>query len=257
MNKYPKSILISCLIVVCIAFIMEVLHRSPPRVPAPAAQAGAGRIKIEDVPGLTFKDCTFGYSFDDLLDAIEWVESKGDANIVGDGGKAIGSFQIHKIYVDDVNRIICKHRMKVSTFRYADRQNKDKSRIMVIIYLEEYAGGYTGEDFYTGVVLGDWQPEKMARIHNGGPDGWKKDCTTPYWEKVKARLDAECGDQYAKELMAKEVKTMRYVIKWKSKLTDKTGSGTKGFKKWDAAEQVARLNRKYPDIDHWYEESNP
>ncbi len=145
-------------------------------------------------------------TFDDLLDAIEWVESKGDANVVGDGGKAIGSFQIHKIYVDDVNRIICKHRMRLSTFRYADRYDKDKSRIMVIIYLEEYAGGYTGEDFYTGVVLGDWQPEKMARVHNGGPDGWKKDCTTPYWEKVKARLDAKCGDQYAKELMVKEIR---------------------------------------------------
>ena len=59
-------------------------------------------------------------SFEDLLDAIEWVESKGDANAKGDPimrttgfpkyeewteYRAVGSFQIWKIYVDDVNRI--------------------------------------------------------------------------------------------------------------------------------------------------------
>jgi len=65
------------------------------------------------------------------------------------------------------------------------------------------------------------------------------------------------GDQYAKELMVKEVHAMEYVIKWKSKLTGKTGEGTKRFKKWDAAEQVAKANRIFPDIDHWYEESTP
>jgi hypothetical protein len=30
--------------------------------------------------------------------------------------------------------------------------------------------------------------EDMARIHNGGPNGWKKESTKPYWEKVKKLL---------------------------------------------------------------------
>ena len=30
--------------------------------------------------------------------------------------------------------------------------------------------------------------EDMARIHNGGPDGWKNPATAAYWEKVKKNL---------------------------------------------------------------------
>jgi len=30
--------------------------------------------------------------------AIMWVESKGDPQAVGDGGKALGPYQIHKAY---------------------------------------------------------------------------------------------------------------------------------------------------------------
>ena len=30
--------------------------------------------------------------------------------------------------------------------------------------------------------------EIAARIHNGGPDGWEKDCTKLYWEKARQAL---------------------------------------------------------------------
>ncbi len=117
-------------------------------------------------------------SFDDLLDAIEWVESKGDPWPVGDDGNAVGAYQIHKIYVDDVNRIIQKDgvgRIKNLRFTYADRTNKKQSRMMVWIYLNHYGGTF----------------EEMARKHNGGPNGHNKDCTKPYWEKAKARLETK------------------------------------------------------------------
>ena len=71
------------------------------------------------------------YTFEQLLDAIAKVESGGmydDA--VGDNGDAIGSFQIHKVYVDDVNRIIGKNR-----YSYRDRHNFYRSKMMVGIYL--------------------------------------------------------------------------------------------------------------------------
>ena len=146
-------------------------------------------------------------TFYDLLDAIEWVESRGDANAMGDWvtlgviryteanepilakeAWAIGAYQIHKIYVDDVNRIMEKTWITPPVFfSYNDRWNKYQSREMVLTYLRYYEG-------QTPTDLGaypfgnmSWQ-ERLARIHNGGPDGWKKESTKPYWEKVKARM---------------------------------------------------------------------
>ncbi len=139
-------------------------------------------------------------TFDDLLDAIEWVESKGDANAVGDyirrlewekGWKipikeagewqAIGAYQLHKIYVDDYNMILKSYKGKsvyspALYYTYQDRWDKWKSRQMVHIYLRYYS---ENKSF-----------EQMARIHNGGPNGYKKESTKPYWLKVKARLES-------------------------------------------------------------------
>ena len=160
-------------------------------------------------------------TFDDLLDAIEWVESRGDADAKGDeyvkytfGGcgpvtiasikktftlpsdcgpvewvqedattvrvyeyRAIGSFQIWKIYVDDVNQILLLgHNPKYTPpipFAYGDRLNPACSRKMVTIYLNHYGGTF----------------EEMARKHNGGPNGHNKESTKAYWLKVKARMD--------------------------------------------------------------------
>lgn len=117
-------------------------------------------------------------TFEDLLDAIEWIESKGEPNAVGDNGNAVGSFQIWKVYVDDANRIFklyIRPMYRKDTFSYEDRWSRDKSREMVKIYLWHYGKDKSFED--------------MARIHNGGPNGYKKDCTKAYWAKVKARLE--------------------------------------------------------------------
>lgn len=106
-------------------------------------------------------------TFEDLLDAIEQVESGGDANAVGDNGNAIGSFQIWRIYVSDVNRISGKQ------FKFSDRYSREKSKEMVRIYLSHYGGTI----------------EEMARKHNGGPAGYKKESTVAYWKKVKHELE--------------------------------------------------------------------
>ena len=106
-------------------------------------------------------------TFEDLLDAIEWVESGGRWWAVGDDGKAVGAYQLHTIYVDDVNRIIC-----AKAFLYADRTDTVKARQMTAIYLKHYGGTF----------------EEMARKHNGGPQGHRKPETLAYWEKVKNRL---------------------------------------------------------------------
>lgn len=107
-----------------------------------------------------------------FLDSLAFVESGGNPRAVGDGGKAIGLFQIWKIYVDDVNRILGK-----PVFDYVDRLDSDKSRAMVRIYLKHYA---SEKRLGRPVTF-----EDMARIHNGGPDGWRKESTKKYWRKVK------------------------------------------------------------------------
>jgi len=143
-------------------------------VSSPSSEAVAGAQKPQS-------------SFNDLLDAIEWVESKGDANAVGDNGKAVGAFQIHKIYIDDLNRIYkSRHTDKFSTpIRWSDFHRKSKvcSRLMVRDYLRHYA---TAKRIGREPTL-----EDMARIHNGGPTGYKKESTKKYWQKIKSRLETQ------------------------------------------------------------------
>lgn len=117
-------------------------------------------------------------SLDDLLDAIEWVESKGDKDAIGDNGNAVGPYQIWKIFVDDVNRIKKLNTSKYDTFlpyKYEHRTHFGLSRQMASIYLNHYGGTL----------------EEMARKFNGGPQGHKKESTKAYWLKVKARMEAK------------------------------------------------------------------
>ena len=109
-------------------------------------------------------------TLDDLLDAIEQVESGGESdpdNAVGDGGKAIGAYQLHEIYVRDANRILGWYR-----FRYEDRRNRAKSREMTSIVIQHYGKG---------------DIETMARAHKC-PTARYKESTKPYWNKIKAVL---------------------------------------------------------------------
>ena len=111
-----------------------------------------------------------------LLDAIAYVESNYNDSAVGDGGTAVGRYQLHRIYVDDVNRIAGTH------YTYSDRYDPVKSRQMVIIYLTYYGDLYTRT---TGNVATN---EVLARIHNGGPYGYRKPATIRYWNKVNNKL---------------------------------------------------------------------
>ncbi len=105
-------------------------------------------------------------TIEDLLDAIEWVESLGDPDAVGKAGE-IGTYQITKQYVDDVNRIIRVLSMGIPYFTYDDRWDRTSSREMTSILTGFYS---TGFDVY--------RFEARARIHNAGPDGWRND---PRW----------------------------------------------------------------------------
>ncbi len=117
-------------------------------------------------------------TFEDLLDALCWVESRCDADAVCPDGCCVGAYQITEIYVDDVNRIYKKIADSCGSevypvYTYADRWDKDHSRQMTATLIQYYGKG---------------DIELMARSHRkpGDPYGEGMD---EYWEKVKARME--------------------------------------------------------------------
>lgn len=112
-----------------------------------------------------------------LIAALISVESGGNDLAIGDNGQAVGCLQIHPAVVDDTNRIL-----GASTYRRRDRLRRDYSVMMCRTYLGHYA---------SKARLGR-EPtlEDMARIWNGGPNGYKKDATKAYWVKVRTAMEA-------------------------------------------------------------------
>ena len=99
-----------------------------------------------------------------LLDAIAQVESRNNSRAVGDGGHARGMYQLHRTYWQDGTRIL---RVR---WDYNLAFKPEKSRRVVKAYLLHYGKGKSLMD--------------MARIHNGGPNGYKKRATLPYARRI-------------------------------------------------------------------------
>ena len=107
----------------------------------------------------------------DLVDVIHQVETGGRiGDIRGDGGKALGPLQIHRV---------CWLDAKVAG-RYEDCANLSYSKRVFAAYMERYA-----TERRLGRPVTD---EDRARIWNGGPNGYKKRATIKYWEKVRKEL---------------------------------------------------------------------
>lgn len=103
---------------------------------------------------------------DDLLAAIAMVESGADPSKVGDGGKAIGIYQIHREYWQDSG----------VPGRWEDCFDPAYSRRVVLAYWRRWCPS------------GDI--ESLARAHNGGPHGSENHRTEIYWFKVKSAMEA-------------------------------------------------------------------
>jgi len=101
-----------------------------------------------------------------LLDAIARIESHGNPNAVGDGGRALGVFQIHRAYWEEGTELLGVN------WPHRDATDPKKARRVVKAYLLHYGQGKS--------LL------EMARIHNGGPRGDKKKATLPYARKILA-----------------------------------------------------------------------
>ena len=106
------------------------------------------------------------YTVDNLLDAMYTVESNRGKNLVGDGGKAIGPYQIWREYWQDA----VEHDKSIGG-KYEDCMDKAYAEKIIRAYWKRYAP--------KGATL-----EQLARIHNGGPRGHKRSATVKYWQKI-------------------------------------------------------------------------
>ena len=116
----------------------------------------------------------------DLLNALIFVESRGDDSAIGDrhliGNEAVGALQIRPIMVREVNRI-CKITGSHQYFALKDRFDRNKSIHMFMIWKDYHHNNDSDE-----IIARNW---------NGGPRGYKKDRTVKYWNKIEKQLNNE------------------------------------------------------------------
>lgn len=112
-----------------------------------------------------------------LLDGIKQIESSGGLDKRdGDNGKSIGPYQIQKGYFQDA----LKQNPKLRIYKYQDVRKDHVARAVIRAYWRRYA---------TKSRLGrEPTDQDRARIHNGGPNGYKNKATLKYWHKVRKAM---------------------------------------------------------------------
>jgi len=109
-----------------------------------------------------------------LILALIAVESSGNDHAIGDEGLAYGCLQLHAAYVADAAEYAGED------WTHEDAFDRETSIEIVLAYMDRYA---TERRIGRTVTIAD-----VARIHNGGPDGYKKAATLKYFDKVEAEL---------------------------------------------------------------------
>lgn len=117
--------------------------------------------------------CT-GNNLSEILPVLKQVETNGDIEAIGDNGKAFGVLQIHKICVDDVNRIYG------TTYTHQDAFNEDCAEEIFNLYIsygvKRFKNKYNKEPTEQDIV----------RMWNGNCyNGYKKKSTLKYYERYK------------------------------------------------------------------------
>ena len=100
---------------------------------------------------------------------------------VGDGGTSFGPYQIRRAYYNDaVQYNPCPQDGGKSYANVSGPGSMEYSCRVIQAYMDRYA---------TVAQLGRTATnEDIARIHNGGPNGFRKSSTLKYWKKVQAYL---------------------------------------------------------------------
>jgi len=101
--------------------------------------------------------------------ALHKVETNGRVGAIrGDKGAALGPYQIHRVYWKD-------SRVKGN---YSQCANLAYSRKVATAYLKRYAP----KSWASGNC------QVLARVHNGGPRGYRKSATLKYWRKIQEAM---------------------------------------------------------------------
>lgn len=125
---------------------------------------------------MCLSSCLYADNVKKLLPALAVVESNNNVNAIGDNGKAIGVLQIWKVVVNDVNTVYN------TNYTHKNMYNKEKSYKVASLYLKHYGKQYTKQTKKPADL------KTLARIWNGGPQGYKKPATLKYWNKVKKEI---------------------------------------------------------------------
>jgi hypothetical protein len=108
---------------------------------------------------------------DNLIKAIHQQETGGKLGpITGDNGKALGPFQIHYNYWKDSG--VPGSYSQCADYNYSVR--------VINAYMQRFAP----EHLKRGNL------EALARVHNGGPEGYTKRATLKYWREVRTKISA-------------------------------------------------------------------
>lgn len=107
-------------------------------------------------------------NFETFLKILSKIESNNNPRAIGDNGRAIGIYQIHKNYFLDAQEV----NKELKKYKYENCFDKEVSKKVVYSYIMRYE------------PKGDL--EAWARLHNSGPN-WrnKKELTNKYWERFK------------------------------------------------------------------------
>lgn len=112
------------------------------------------------------------WTLDEIFTALRQVETGGSKSggrrAIGDGGRAIGPLQIHRSYWEDSG----------IPGRFEDCREIAYARRVVRAYWRRYCPE----------ALEVLDAETLARVHNGGPKGDRKESTKIFWRKVEREL---------------------------------------------------------------------
>ncbi len=99
-----------------------------------------------------------------FLDALAMVESSGRDDVKpGDGGRALGRYQIHDIYRREANRIVGRN-----TYKSIDRHSPEKAEQMIATVLTYWSHYHARRGAYIG-------PAELCSLHRQPNGRWSPD----------------------------------------------------------------------------------
>lgn len=122
---------------------------------------------------------TVSLTFNDFIEAVIYIESRGDSLAYNTKEKAVGVLQIRPIMLREVNRVLRKNNVP-GKYVLQDRYSQEKSIEMFNIMAEQVNQDELSQMQFFEIVARRW---------NGGRRGDKKKATIKYWERIKNQLN--------------------------------------------------------------------